>query len=111
MKKNVTKKIVTMHEFYEYYQGRELSMIGLCSENQSWYSPLDYEVWNIRFEKMRIQENPDLVVLSLGKSQLVIRGIKCVKIETGAIVLGDIVTLHCYGLGTQPYKKYTLIVS
>lgn len=104
------RKQVSVKELREYCERNKPHQITYYSENQTWYRVSDPCKLRMHFPIMLICENPNLICLKSGTSTVCFDRVKFAEIDTGATVLGTVVTLFCGGSGVaDPEMTYTLI--
>lgn len=89
------KKVMNLSEFRRYCEGRSISRIEFCTENQ----PSDFFGNPIRmymsFSSLMVSCNPNTICLKEGENSVCLVRVKSVLVDTERPVAGTVATVLC----------------
>lgn len=106
------KRKVSMSELRNYCNESRFTEITYNSKNQKWYKPTNTLFFDLRFSKIVVSENPNLVCLRNKQNVLQLSGVHAAEIDTESSVLGTSIALICGGvLQDEPEITYILFAN
>lgn len=101
---------ISIGELKRYYNGRSLSRILFCTENQAWDRVENPLKASLVFSSMLIASNPNVICLKCGDSSLWLEKVKVIYVDAGRSPLGTVLDIVCGDYNSNENDiKYTLI--